>query len=192
MKTCISLCIAAIGLISFSYAQEKLEIDTSLSQLKWSGEYTFYFGGHDGTINFKEGYFVKSEDVITGGEFVIDMHSIKCDDIKTADANKSLVDHLKDPDFFDVAKFPEAKLKINSVNYHDPTHMKIFADLTIKGITLPIDFQAEVDFHKAQMTTKFKIDRMRWGISYNSKMRDGAISDAIAFEVTLNLKKINK
>ena len=52
--------------------------------------------------------------------------------------------------------------------------MKIYADLTIKGITLPIDFQAEVDYDNALMTTRFKIDRMRWGINYNSKLRDGA------------------
>ena len=192
MKTRILLCMLAFSFVYLGQAQEKLDIDTSNSQLKWSGEYTFYFGGHDGTISFKEGYFIKTKDVITGGTFIIDMNSIICDDIKTADANESLVNHLKDPDFFDVAKFPEAKLKINSVNYHDPTHMKIFADLTIKGITLPIDFQAEVNFEKAQMTTRFKIDRMRWGISYNSKMRDGAISDAIGFEVKLSLKKMNK
>ncbi|MCD2258803.1 YceI family protein [Psychroserpens luteolus] len=192
MKTRMLLLITAICTLSFSYAQEKLAIDTSKSELKWFGEYTFYFGGHNGAINFKNGHFIKTGDIITGGEFTIDMNSITCDDIKTADANESLVNHLKDPDFFDVAKFPEAKLKITNVTYHDPTHMKIFANLTIKGITLPIEFQAEVDFAKEQMTTRFKIDRMRWGINYNSKLRDGAISDAIGFEVTLNLKKLNE
>ncbi|WP_298894642.1 YceI family protein [uncultured Psychroserpens sp.] len=192
MKTRMLLLITAICSLSFSYAQQKLTIDTSKSELKWSGEYTFYFGGHNGTIDFKNGHFIKTGDAITGGEFTIDMNSITCDDIKTADANESLVNHLKDPDFFDVAKFSEAILKITNVTYHDPTHMKIFADLTIKGITLPIEFQAEVDFEKEQMTTRFKIDRMRWGINYNSKLRDGAISDAIGFEVTLNLKKLDE
>lgn len=188
----ILIFIMTISSVTFSQAQEKLAIDTDNSQLKWFGEYTFYFGGHNGTIKFKKGHFIKTEDLIKGGEFIIDMNSIACDDIEKADANEGLVNHLKDPDFFDVAQFPEAKLVITRVQYHDPTHMKVFADLTIKGITVPIDFQAEVNFEKEQMITRFKIDRMKWGVNYNSKLRDGAISDAIGFEVTLQLKTLNK
>ena len=149
------------------------------------------FGGHNGTIGLKDGYFIKNKDAITGGEFIIDMTSISCDDIEKADANESLVNHLKDQDFFDVAKFPESRLIITKVTYSDSTHMKIDADLTIKGKTLPIDFYAEVDFEKQQLSTRFKIDRMRWNVNYNSKMRDGAISDAIGFEVKLKLKQLD-
>jgi polyisoprenoid-binding protein YceI len=164
-------------------AQEKLPINPVTSQIKWIGEYTFYFGGHDGSISFKEGFFIKTDGVITGGEFIIDMTSIENHDIEDPDGKESLVNHLKDPDFFDVAKFPLAQLVINRVEYHDADHMKVYAELTIKGITKSIDFQAEVDYNKKQMTTKFKIDRMLWGINYNSKLRDGAISDAIGFDV---------
>ncbi|MEM5566172.1 YceI family protein [Psychroserpens sp. AS72] len=187
MKTRILVLIIAIALYSNSYAQEKLNIDTAKSEMKWSGEYTFYFGGHFGTIDFKEGYFVKTNDVISGGEFIIDMNSIICLDIEDEEPNESLVNHLKDPDFFDVANFETAKLVITSVQYHDNSKMKIFADLTIKGVTNPISFQAEVNYEDKIMTTKFKIDRMLWGISYNSKMKDGAISDGIGFEVKLSL-----
>lgn len=187
MKTnLLSIAIALFSIIG-TYAQEYLKIDTSKSVLKWSGEYTFYFGGHEGYINIEEGYFIKTADVITGGSFVIDMNSITNTDIEKEDANQSLVDHLKDPDFFDVAQFPKARLIITNVKYHDSTHMKVYADLTIKDITKPISFQAEVDFENKLMTTKFKIDRMLWGVNYNSKMRDGAISDAIGFEVKLSL-----
>lgn len=168
-------------------AQKKLDINIEKSNIHWYGYYTFYFGGHDGNINIKEGHLIKTGDKITGGEFVIDMNTITNLDIKKADANASLVDHLKDPDFFDVAKHPEAKLVFKEVKYHDATHMKVTADLTIKGKTNPIEFQAEVNFENKQMTTRFKIDRMKWNVSYNSKMRDGAISDAIGFEVTLSL-----
>ncbi len=186
-KRTLLLFIITMSTITLSYSQEELKISISKSELKWFGEYTFYFGGHDGTIQFKEGHFIKAKDKITGGEFVIDMNSIINLDIKTEEANTGLVDHLKDPDFFDVKNFPTAKLVITKVTYHDATHMKIYADFTIKGITLPIDFQAEVDFKKEQLTTKFKTDRMRWGINYNSKLKDGAISDAIGFKVKLSL-----
>lgn len=187
MKKSILLFLIAICTSLVSYSQEKLKIDINKSEIKWSGEYTFYFGGHEGTIALKEGFFIKTKDKITGGEFIINMNSIKNTDIKNSEANAGLVSHLKDPDFFNVSKFSTAKMVITDVAYHDSTHMKIHADFTIKGITLPINFQAEVNFEKKQMTTKFKIDRRRWEINYNSKLRDSAISDAIGFEVKLSL-----
>ncbi|WP_299113645.1 YceI family protein [uncultured Winogradskyella sp.] len=187
MKKLALLIVFTITTFLFTNAQEKLKIDTSKSALKWSGEYSFYFGGHNGTINFKEGYFEKTDDVISGGEFIIDMNSIICLDIENEDGNTSLVNHLKDEDFFDVKKFPTATLSITRVQYHNNTNMKVYADLTIKGITLPVNFQAEINYEKQQMTTKFKIDRQRWGIDYNSKLRDGAIADGIGFEVKLSI-----
>lgn len=168
-------------------AQEKLNINISKSSIHWEGYYLFYFGGHDGNIQFKKGHFIKTGDRITGGEFLIDMNSMTNLDLDKEDAKESLINHLKDPDFFDVANHPEAKLVFTKVEYNSPTEMKVSADLTIKGNTHPISFNAKVDFEKEQLTTKFKIDRMRWDISYNSKMRDGAISDAIGFDVTINL-----
>lgn len=188
MKKCILFIAITIYSTIYSFAQEKLEIDILKSELKWSADYAFYFNGHYGTIEFREGYFIKSNDTVSGGEFIIDMNSIKNTDIKKADANADLVNHLKNEDFFDVEKFPTAKLVITKVFYHDKTHMKIHANLTIKGVTKPINFQAEVDSEKGQLLTKFKIDRTLWGITYNSKeiegkLKDGLISDAIGFEV---------
>lgn len=188
-----SILLLVITMCSFILnAQERLEIDTSKSIIKWSADYAFYFNGHYGTIAFKEGYFIKTNEVITGGEFIIDINTIKNLDIENKDGREGLVDHLKNEDFFDVKKFPTSKLVITQVKYHDSTHLKIHANLTIKGITIPIDFQAEVDYNKEQMTTKFKIDRTRWNINYNSKeiegkLKDGIISDAIGFEVKLSL-----
>ncbi len=184
----LTLCIVfTLVSVLFTNAQEKLKIHTSKSEIKWSGEYSFYFGGHNGTISFREGYFEKTGDVISGGEFIIDMNSIICLDIDDEDGNASLVDHLKNEDFFAVDEFPTAKLTITKVEYQDNNNMKVFADLTIKGITLPVNFRAEINYEKQQMMTKFKIDRQRWGIDYNSKLRDGAIADGIGFEVVLSI-----
>lgn len=178
----------AVSVFSLSLnAQEKLQINPQKSSIHWYGYYTFYFGGHDGTIDIKEGYFIKKNQKISGGEFIIDMTTIKSTDIENEEANKSLVDHLKDPDFFDVKKYPLGKLVITKVEYHDATHAQIHANLTLKGITEPVRFQAEFNFKTRTMTTKFKIDRTRWGVNYNSKLKDSAISDAIGFEVSISL-----
>lgn len=186
---CTTLAYTQIPSLS---TEEELTINTSKSEIKWSCDYAFYFGGHQGTINFKEGYFLKNNGVISGGEFIIDMNSIICTDNGKIDRDSGLVNHIKNEDFFDVKKFPFAKLVITSISYENSILLKIYANLTIKGITRPINFRGEVDSDKAQMTTKFKIDRTLWGINFKSKevegkLKDGLISDAIGFEVLLSL-----
>ena len=125
-KLSLFIVLSIVSIFNIS-AQEKLQIDTSKSSLKWSGEYSFYFGGHNGTISFKGGYFEKKNDVISGGEFIIDMNSIICLDIEDDEANEGLIDHLKNDDFFSVSKYPTAKLVINTVDYHDHSKAKIYA-----------------------------------------------------------------
>ncbi len=176
----------AILFLTQTYAQDLLPINTSKSEIKWSCDYSFYFSGHFGFVKFKEGHFVKTDGKISGGAFSIDLNTIQATDMN-ADGNEGLTNHLKDPDFFEVNKFPTATLVINSVSYHDATHFKAKADLTIKGVTQSVEFQAELDFEKKTMKTKFKIDRTRWGINYNSKLKDQAISEAIGFEVILSI-----
>lgn len=168
-------------------SQENLKINIEKSTIKWIGEYTFYFGGHDGFINFKEGHFIKKNDVIIGGEFMIDMQSITNTDIKEKKGKDSLINHLKEPEFFDVHKFPTAKLVITSVEYFKKNEVRFEANLTMKGITKPINFRATLDYKEKEMKTRFKIDRTLWNVYYKSKFKDGAISDAIGFEVSIKL-----
>lgn len=169
-----------------TYAQNVLPINPAKSEIKWSCDYSFYFNGHYGFVKFKQGYFEKTKDKITGGSFIIDLHTLEATDME-ADGNEGLTKHLKDPDFFEVDKFPTATLVIKKTTYHSATTFEAEADMTIKGITKPVKFKAELDFEKKTMKTRFKIDRTRWGINYNSTLKDSAISDAIGFEVTISL-----
>lgn len=187
MRKIIFVLITILSASIKTHSQEKLPINITESSIKWIGEYTFYFGGHDGYVNFKEGYFIKNNNAITGGEFIIDMNSITNTDIKQQEGKDNLVKHLKDPDFFDVAKFPFAKLVITKVKYSDATHARFEGDFTLKGITKPINFRAEFNYEQKEMTTRFKIDRRAWNVNYSSKLRDGAISDAIGFEIRIKL-----
>lgn len=185
MKKIIITFICITCLSTLSNAQEKLSIDINKSAIKWIGEYVFSFSGHHGNINFKEGYFIKNDTIITGGEFTIDMNSITNSDIKTKRANTNLVNHLKDSDFFDVKKFPFAKLVITKIEYFDSNQVTINANLTIKGVTNPIQFNAELDYAKKNMVARFKINRKKWNVNYKSKMKDSPISDAIGYEISI-------
>ncbi|CAL2102029.1 Rhodanese-like domain protein [Tenacibaculum sp. 190130A14a] len=187
MRTMIIIFMSAFFFITQSNAQEKLHINTTKSSIKWIGEYTFYFGGHDGFINFKEGHFVKTDGKITGGEFIIDMNSMSNSDIQDKKGKLSLLNHLKDPDFFDVTKYPLAQLKITKVEYFDTSQARIEANLTLKEITKPINFRASFNYERKEMKTRFKINRRLWNVNYTSKFKDGAISDGIGFEVSVKL-----
>lgn len=182
-KILLTLIIINTTLLS----QERLEINTQKSTIKWIGEYTFYFGGHDGFIKFKEGYFIKKKEIITGGEFIIDMNSMTNTDIKEQSGKDGLIKHLKNEDFFEVEKYPMAYLKITKVEYHDNVSAKMEADLTLKGITKSINFQVQFNYKNKVMKTRFKIDRQKWNIDYKSKFKDSAISDAIGFEVSIKI-----
>jgi len=79
-KRTLLIVLAMYSVLSYAQtssnsSEELLRINTSKSEIKWSGEYAFYYGGHDGIINFKEGYFLKNNGAISGGEFIIDMNS---------------------------------------------------------------------------------------------------------------------
>lgn len=186
MRKIITLILTASSIL-ISNSQEKLPINVEKSTIKWIGELTFHFGGHDGFIQFKEGHLVKTDDKITGGEFTIDMNSMTNTDIKQEEGKKNLIDHLKDHDFFDVKKHPLTKLVITKVTYSDETHARIEANLTLKGNTKPINFNAEFNYQDKTMFTRFKIDRRKWNVYYTSKVKDYAISDALGFEVTVKL-----
>lgn len=158
-------------------------LDHQKSVLHWKGSYTFNISEHNGVVYFKRGELATNGDQVTGGSFVIDMLSI--DNVPNSN-HEGPIKHLKDPDFFDVYKFPEAKLIITSIEYFSNTNThEIYADLTIKGITQNIKFYADIDGIKNTMKAHFKIDRTRWGITYNNKAKDKAISDAIEFKAEL-------
>lgn len=188
MKKSILIITMLFQLFSAS-GQEKLNINIEKSSIKWMGYYTFYFGGHEGFIKFKEGYFIKENNVITGGEFIVDMNSITNTDIEEKVGKDNLVDHLKNEDFFDVKKYPVATLKIKSVEYYKDEMFdgRMYADLTIKGITNPLEFYVNFNYKEKELKTRFKIDRREWDIIYQSKFKNSAISDAIGFDVSIKL-----
>lgn len=168
----------------------KLAINTQKSSIFWRGSMLFSFGEHYGNVNFKNGFVELDNDKIVGGSFTVDMTTIVNTD---GDYSQDLVDHLKNQDFFEVNKYPEAKLEFKNFERVDKNRQKIDADLTIKGITKRIElFNVDFDPSQNKINTKFKFDRTDFGITYSSKgvaqVKDYAISDAIELEVEVYLK----
>ena len=193
-KTRLTLAIALIMSISFgAFAGGGYPIDTEKSELKWLSKKVT--GQHDGAIKIKNGTLDFKGGQLKGGEFVIDMSTIKVLDIsEDSPMNKKLVGHLNSPDFFDVEKFTEASLKITSVDGSGNSY-KVNADLTIKGKTNPVTFDANVNKKgkKVSATAEIVFDRSKYDIRYGSNsfydnLGDKAIYDDVQITVSLVTK----
>jgi polyisoprenoid-binding protein YceI len=101
-------------------------------------------------------------------------------------------------DFFDANQFPEAILKIKSSQKITGSTYAIIADLTLKGKTLPIEFNAEVNPSDNGINTKAEItvNRAKYDIKYKSKtffpeLGDKFIHDDFVLKIDLDLPKQN-
>jgi polyisoprenoid-binding protein YceI len=142
----------------------KVNIDTKTSVLNWRANKIA--GGHEGTFSLESGSVQIANNKVTGGEFVFDINSIKVTDVKEAEDNKDIVDHLLNEDFFDAPKHPKAYFKITGVKGDVLT-----GNLKMKDIEKSISFNVNTSIKDGKFTltsNKFEIDRTKWGITYNS------------------------
>ena len=188
------LSISIITLFSFTTHVNKVNANKNNSSVIWTGSKPI--GSHTGNVTLKDGYLSFDHGNLVGGEFTIDMTSITCSDIESEKKNKYLVDHLKDEDFFDVNKFPEAKLVVNRVKNLEGSQFEMKGNMTIKGITNPVTFNADIKINRNSYTAiaKIIIDRTKWGVEYKSgnifkDLGDKIIYDDMEFDIFLVSEK---
>lgn len=178
LKTLALVAIVAFTAFSFTGIDvEKKEVKISESKVVWKGYKVT--GSHEGTIDIKSGTLSFDGDKLVGGEFVIDMNTINTTDLEGEYKGK-LDGHLKADDFFGVANHPTASLVFKKVKASGKNAYDVTADLTIKGITHPIDFTISIYGNKA--TASVKVDRTKYDIRYGSSsffdgLKDKAIYD---------------
>ncbi len=172
---------------------QTLSVNTAQSSMTWTG--SKIGGSHTGTIDIASGNLAVKGGQITGGNFTINMNSITNTDLPQ-EKQGDLVGHLKNADFFDVAKYPTAKFAITNVtkltNEPGASHL-IYGNLTIKDVTKEVGFKANVNItgNSAMVTTpKFAIDRSDFNVKYGStkffdNLKDKAINDNIDFVIKL-------
>ncbi len=159
-----------------------LKVDAKASTFNWLGKK--FTGEHNGTIGVQSGSLVVNGGKLSGGEFTIDMKSIKCLDLTDAGYNAKLIGHISSPDFFDVAKYPTATLKITKATAKTAINYDITGNLTINGVTQPITFPAVVTVAKdaTTATAKFEVDRTKFGSKYGSKSFFESIGDKVIYD----------
>jgi polyisoprenoid-binding protein YceI len=181
--------LLAILLIGFTSVAQEFTVNTSSSEIKWTGKKVT--GEHWGFIKLKDGSLTLKSDKTLTGVFHIDMTTLNVKDLEDPEWNGKLLGHLKSDDFFSVEKFNEATLKLIKSTPLMDNNTKVEGELTIKGITHPVSFKAEKS--KAGYIATITVDRTLYDIKYGSgkffdSLGDNMIYDEFTLDVNLVLE----
>ncbi len=143
--------------------QQKFEIVVAKSNIDWVGRKVT--GAHNGTIAIKNGALTLTDGAVSSGKIIIDTPSIKILDVTDPATNAQFAGHLASDDFFASEQYPEAVFEITAAQKNH-----IQGNLTIKGITHPVDFDANVTVAGDTLTAagKIAIDRTLYGMKFRS------------------------
>lgn len=173
-------------------------IDTLNSRAEWKGYKVFKSENtsHFGTITFESGDVTVKDEKLESGKFVADMNSLTSVDLKDdAEQLGKLNGHLKSGDFFETEKFPTASYEITKVTPSAEGDYNTLLDgnLTIKGISKPIQFKANVSVNEdvVSIATEQKdIMREEFGVKFQSPAENGVIKDEVTLQI--NVKALEK
>jgi len=179
--------IVVLGLLSGGAGAADWTIDKAHSSINFSVRHLVIsktngrFHDFDGEISFDGENWDKAN-----AEMTVKIASIDTD-------NKDRDDHLRSPDFFDAAKYPDMVFKSKKVVKGEGKRFQLIGDLTIKDVTREVTFDCE--FHgiaefmgtkKAGFTAQAKIDRKDFGMTWNKVLDAGGV--AVGNEVTITLE----
>ncbi|WP_372655925.1 YceI family protein [Halobacteriovorax sp.] len=177
-----NLLISALTI--FSLSSLAADVDLAKSEFTWKG--TKVTGEHTGKLKLKKGSVELNEkNIIKSGTLVIDINSLTVTDLSGEWATKFL-NHMKSDDFFNVAKYPEAKLEVKS-----DTGSKIKGVLTIKGKSNPVEFSYKKS--GSEYVGVLTFDRTKFDMVYGSGDFFKNLGDKMIHnDVTLNFKLVLK
>jgi polyisoprenoid-binding protein YceI len=107
--------------------------------------------------------------------------------------------HLRSNDFFAVETFPEIRVVSTSIRPKGGNDFAVTADVTIRDVTRPVDFDVEfLGFYsgmdgarRAGFSAKAKVDRKDWNLNWNVALEAGGwlVGDQIKLEVEVALQE---
>jgi len=156
---------------------ERWEIDSSHSSVHFSVRHLVIakvrgtFARWSGTVQVPHGDFSQATVSVT-----LDASSINTG-VEQRDA------HLKSPDFFDAAQYPELRFVGRRVEPRSEAEIDVIGDLTIKGTTREVVLRVEQHGQakdpwgnlRAAFTAKTSIDRKDFGLTWNQALETGGV-----------------
>ncbi len=148
-----------------------------------------------GTFTKYAGSVALDDKDITKSKVHIDIESASVD---TGNAKRD--EHLRSPDFFDVAKFPKITFDAVKIEKKSDDALNVSGNLTIKGITKAVtlaitNLSGEVKDPwggvRRGATATTKIHRKDFGLTWNKALDTGgvALGDDVSIELDVELVK---
>jgi polyisoprenoid-binding protein YceI len=180
-KASVSNAVAAPTAAPSTAKSVKYVFNNEGSKIGWVGSKVT--GKHDGSFETFKGEVSVVDNDPTKSQVTV---TIEAASIK-ADVEK-LTGHLKSGDFFDVAKFPEARFVSTAIRPggdKGATHT-VTGNLTMHGITKSISFPATVKVaaDAATVDAEFAVNRKDFGLTYPGKA-DDLIRDDVVLKLTV-------
>jgi Uncharacterized conserved protein len=107
--------------------------------------------------------------------------------------------HLRSDDFFGVETYPEIRVVSTEIRAKGGNEYVVTADVTIRGVTKPVDFEVEfLGFYpamdgarRAGFSAKAKVNRKDWGLNWNVALEAGGllVGDQIKLDVDVALQQ---
>jgi len=106
-------------------------------------------------------------------------------------------EHLRSPDFFDVAKYPKIFFRSTKADPVGGNHFKLTGNLTIHGVTRPVNFDVEYlgpvkgteeGERCSGFTATTTINREDYGIMWNVSLSDGGVVVGREVQITLDIE----
>jgi len=180
--------------------------DIAGSSIGWRATHKGGMAPRFGTLSLASGTISAENGKLTGGSFIVDMNTLKVDSASVTEAGKKASDleaHLKNPDFFEVAKYGTAKFEITGVKPFDAATDKsmlegatdiISGNLTLKDSTVNVTFPAKVSITDSNVSVeaKFVVDRTSWGLNLGAEGDPANWMISKDIELTLNVKAVQK
>ncbi len=174
-----SIAVALAVFATSASAAETLTLNKEKSKIEFVGKKKD--GKHTGEFKeFKTDAKADFENPDKGSLAIeIETASLKADDAK-------LTDHLKNPDFFDVKKYPKIKFEATKFEHADEK-LTIVGKLTMldKTVEVKVPANAEVTDTTVTLNAEFKIDRTKWGMTFGK----GNINDEVEINAVLVFKR---
>lgn len=183
----LSLVVLFVGMSFQNFTLlNKNTVEVKTSSIQWKAKKVV--GSHEGDISLQSGELIYEDGNLVGGNFIMDMTSLICTDL-SGEYKGKLEGHLKSDDFFSVNTYSTAGLVITNVEKVNSKKHNITADLTIKGITKSITFEANSE--KNKFASNIQINRTQFDVKYGSGsffdgLGDNMIDDE--FELTVILE----
>ena len=123
---------------------------------------------------------------LKSAELTIDANSINTN-VEARD------NHLRSPDFFDVANFPQITFRSTKIEQKGQD-ITITGDLTMRGTTKPVTLKGELTAvvtdpwgnQRSALAVSAKINRKDWGLHWNQALEAGGW--AVGEDVKLNVE----